>query len=116
MIGPGIWRPLTTCRTTERLGRNVMTSPSAVPPTPDEMADFYNALGPLLRMSWGDNFHFGYWDGPSDTSSVEEATDRFTDLLIERLAVGPGDRVLDVGCGIGRPALRLASATGASVV
>lgn len=93
-----------------------MTSPSAVPPTPDDMADFYNALGPLLRMSWGDNFHFGYWEGPSDTSSVEVATDRFTDLLIERLRVGPGDRVLDVGCGVGRPALRLSSATGASVV
>jgi len=93
-----------------------MTSASAVPPTPDQMADFYNGLGPLLRMAWGDNFHFGYWDGPSDTSSVEEATDRFTDLLIERLRVGPGDRVLDVGCGVGRPALRLASATGASVL
>src|ERR1044072_4209593 len=72
--------------------RSVMTSASAVPPTPDQMADFYNGLGPLLRMAWGDNFHFGYWDGPSDTSSVEEATDRFTDLLIEGLAVGPAGR------------------------
>jgi ubiquinone/menaquinone biosynthesis C-methylase UbiE len=67
-------------------------------------------------MAWDDNFHFGYWDGPSDTSSVREATDRFTDLLIERLRVGPGDRVLDVGCGIGKPALRVASATGAGVL
>jgi SAM-dependent methyltransferase len=93
-----------------------MTTPSAVPPTPEQVTDYYGALGPLLRMAWGDNFHFGYWEGPSDTSSVEEATDRFTDLLTERLRVGPGDRVLDVGCGVGRPALRLASSTGAGVM
>ena len=92
-----------------------MTTPSAVPPTPEQVTDYYGALGPLLRMAWGDNFHFGYWDGPSDRSSVEEATDRFTDLLIERLQAGPGDRVLDVGCGVGRPALRVAASTGAGV-
>ena len=89
---------------------------SAVPPTPDEMADFYSAMGSLLQMAWGDNFHFGYWEGPDDTSSVDEATDRFTDLLTERLRVGSGDRVLDVGCGVGKPAVRLASATGATVL
>lgn len=92
-----------------------MTSPSAVPPG-GTVSDYYSSLGPLLQMAWDDNFHFGYWDGPSDTRSVQEATDRFTDLLIERLRVGPGDRVLDVGCGIGKPAMRLASATGANVL
>jgi SAM-dependent methyltransferase len=93
-----------------------MTPRPAVPPTADQVTDYYGSLGPLLRMAWGDNFHFGYWDGPADTSSPEEATDRFTDLLTERLRVGPGDRVLDVGCGIGRPALRVASTTGAEVL
>ncbi|MET7763194.1 methyltransferase domain-containing protein [Streptomyces sp. NPDC005393] len=92
-----------------------MTSPSPAPPG-GTVSDYYSSLGPLLQMAWDDNFHFGYWDGPSDTSSVQEATDRFTDLLIERLRVGPGDRVLDAGCGIGKPALRVASATGADVL
>ncbi|MEU0842857.1 methyltransferase domain-containing protein [Streptomyces sp. NPDC005962] len=92
-----------------------MTSPSPAPPG-GQVSDYYSSLGPLLQMAWDDNFHFGYWDGPSDTSSVQEATDRFTDLLIERLRVGPGDRVLDVGCGIGKPALRVASTTGAGVL
>ena len=92
-----------------------MTSPSPAPPG-GQVSDYYSSLGPLLQMAWDDNFHFGYWDGPSDTSSVREATDRFTDLLIERLRVGPGDRVLDVGCGIGKPALRVASTTGAGVL
>jgi cyclopropane fatty-acyl-phospholipid synthase-like methyltransferase len=69
-------------------------------------------VGPALRAC----HHLGYWTGPADGSSVEEATDRFTDVLVEKLAVGPGDRVLDVGCGIGKPAVRLARATGCSVV
>jgi ubiquinone/menaquinone biosynthesis C-methylase UbiE len=89
---------------------------SAVPPTPDQMADFYGAMGALLQMAWGDNFHLGYWEGPDDASSVDEATDRLTDVLTERLRVGRGDRVLDVGCGVGKPAVRLASTTGATVL
>ncbi|MFI0481363.1 SAM-dependent methyltransferase [Actinomadura sp. 9N215] len=96
-----------------------MTSHSGAPgaePATGQISDYYGSLGPLLQMAWDDNFHFGYWEGPSDASSVQEATDRFTDLLIERLRVGPGDRVLDVGCGIGKPALRVAASTGASVV
>lgn len=89
---------------------------TAVPPTPDEVADFYSAMGALLQLAWGDNFHIGYWDGPDDTSSIEEATDRLTDELTSRLRLGPGDRVLDAGCGVGKPAVRLASATGATVL
>ncbi|MGW3567074.1 hypothetical protein ACWDSL_24935 [Streptomyces sp. NPDC000941] len=77
-----------------------MTSPSAPPPTSDQVTDYYSALGPLLRMAWGDNLHFGYWEGPSDRSSPQEATDRFTDVLAERLGVGVGCGVSGVGCGV----------------
>ncbi|NGO68922.1 SAM-dependent methyltransferase [Streptomyces boncukensis] len=93
-----------------------MTSASAVPPTDGRVTDYYSALGPLIQLAWGDNLHFGYWEGPQDRSSPQEATDRFTDLLAGRLRVGPGDRVLDAGCGVGRPALRVASSTGAAVL
>jgi SAM-dependent methyltransferase len=92
-----------------------MTSPSALP-TPDQMTDYYVGVGALLQMAWNDNFHFGYWDGPDDTSTIEEATNRFTHLLVSHLRLEPGDRVLDVGCGIGKPALQMASSTGASVL
>jgi cyclopropane fatty-acyl-phospholipid synthase-like methyltransferase len=93
-----------------------MTSRSAPLANADQMSGYYSATGALLQMSWGDNFHFGYWDGPSDKSSIDEATDHFTDQLIERLRLGPGDRLLDLGCGIGKPARRIAARTGASVV
>ncbi|MFJ6656353.1 SAM-dependent methyltransferase [Streptomyces sp. NPDC091377] len=61
------------------------------------------------------NIHVGYWDSAADDRSLDQATDRLTDLVAERLAGAPGRRLLDVGCGTGRPALRIARATGAQV-
>ncbi|MFJ1647229.1 methyltransferase domain-containing protein [Streptomyces sp. NPDC088258] len=57
----------------------------------------------------GGNIHVGYWDG-DDEAPIAEATDRLTDLVAGRLAPAPGQRLLDVGCGNGDPALRLAAA------
>ncbi|MEU5976089.1 class I SAM-dependent methyltransferase [Streptomyces sp. NPDC047315] len=61
------------------------------------------------------NIHVGYWDDPADGGSLDQATDRLTDLVAGRLAAVPGQHLLDVGCGTGRPALRIARATGARV-
>ncbi|EDY47834.1 NigE [Streptomyces clavuligerus] len=85
-------------------------------PSADEVAAYYDVMSPLLRLVWGDNFHFGYWEDENDDSGDEEAADRLTRLLIGKLAPGPGERVLDVGCGVGVPGLRLAELTGADVL
>ncbi|MFI0976285.1 SAM-dependent methyltransferase [Streptomyces sp. NPDC021093] len=61
------------------------------------------------------NIHVGYWDSATDDRSLNEATDRLTDLVAGQLAAAPGGRLLDVGCGTGRPALHIARATGARV-
>lgn len=87
-----------------------------ITPTAEEVGVLYDTMSPLLRLVWGDDFHFGYWLGPEDESSNEEAAERFTQILIEKIGTGPSDHVLDVGCGIGKPALALAQATGARVL
>lgn len=54
----------------------------------------------------GPDLHFGVFDGPA--TELEAATQALTDLLIERAEVRAEHQVLDVGCGVGHPAVRLA--------
>ncbi|GAA1246565.1 SAM-dependent methyltransferase [Streptomyces javensis] len=46
---------------------------------------------------------------------ADAARDRPTGILTDQLVAGPGDRVLDVGCGQGRPGVRMATRTGAEL-
>jgi O-methyltransferase StaMB len=87
--------------------------------TPDEVGQFYDriaALGPPTHY----NLHLGYWDDP-DNDDIDgevpfgEASDRLTDMMIEKLKIGAGSQVLDVGCGVGGPGVRIARLTGARV-
>jgi cyclopropane fatty-acyl-phospholipid synthase-like methyltransferase len=81
--------------------------------TPEEVGEFYDDRGWLYEIFMGDNLHIGYWD---DADPDTDPKDRLTDVLIEEVGVRPGQRLLDVGCGRGRPAIRLGKATGAEVV
>jgi cyclopropane fatty-acyl-phospholipid synthase-like methyltransferase len=85
-------------------------------PSPDDVASFYDGVGQVLNTVWGPNLHYGYWEGDDDHSPIEEATHRLTDLMINGLDPRPGERVLDIGCGIGNPALRLVQARDVHVV
>lgn len=82
---------------------------------PELVSDLYDVFTHMFKRFWSENFHYGYWLSDEDDSSVDVATDRLTDLLIERLGLGPGQRMLDVGCGIGTPALRLAGTVEADI-
>jgi 27-O-demethylrifamycin SV methyltransferase len=64
----------------------------------------------------GENIHIGFWANENDQSSLEQAQNQFTDLFIEKLHAEPASRLLDAGCGIGAPTLRIARATGTHIV
>ncbi|QFR96925.1 methyltransferase domain-containing protein [Streptomyces tsukubensis] len=85
-------------------------------PAPNDVAGFYDGIGQVLNTVWGPNLHYGYWENDADDTSIEEATHRLTDLMISGLAPRAGGRVLDIGCGIGNPALRLVGARDVNVV
>ncbi|MEV7966136.1 methyltransferase domain-containing protein [Sphaerisporangium sp. NPDC088356] len=83
---------------------------------PERTSEFYDVSNLILVELWNENFHHGYWLSEDDESSNQVATDRLTDLLIEKSGLGQGGRVLDVGCGIGTSTFRLAESTPAEIV
>ncbi|MFG1647632.1 SAM-dependent methyltransferase [Amycolatopsis sp. NPDC049252] len=83
-----------------------------------DVADVYDQLSEFFTTILGGSIHLGYWaegDTLGDNAMVA-ASERLTAMMIDKIAVGPGQRVLDVGCGTGQPALELVRATGADVL
>ncbi|MFJ8148769.1 SAM-dependent methyltransferase [Streptomyces sp. NPDC096048] len=85
-------------------------------PTAERVGDYYDKGVDLFPLLWDENLHMGYWTDEDDASSVAVATERMTRQLVDRLAPRPGQRILDVGCGLGKPAVALASAHPVQVV
>ncbi|MFY1679632.1 MULTISPECIES: SAM-dependent methyltransferase [unclassified Streptomyces] len=90
---------------------------SQTPPVPRAVGELYDrlTLNAMRDGSFNPNVHIGYWDEPDTPASIDEAMDRLTDVFIESMAVDAGSHVLDLGCGVGGPALRLVARTGARV-
>jgi SAM-dependent methyltransferase len=59
------------------------------------------------RRRWNDEYFASLWP------KRERLTDRVTGYLLELLALRPGERVLDVGCGGGKTSIEAARAVGA---
>lgn len=75
---------------------------------------FHYDLSTLFyRLLWGRHIHHGLW-------KADEAPDvaqlNLTDTLAELAGIQPGDRVIDVGCGMGGSSIRLAKQFGAEVM
>ncbi|KOV24118.1 SAM-dependent methyltransferase [Streptomyces sp. XY152] len=73
--------------------------------------DFYEiVLGPSMVYSCA------YWPAPPPRGTLEQAQHDKLDLVARKLALKPGRRLLDVGCGWGSMAVHAARDHGVSVV
>ena len=84
--------------------------------TSEQVGAYYDQLAQYYRLVWENNLHVGYWLPDDPDAPLAVAQNNLTDLLISKTPVGPGQNVLDVGCGLGRPGVRLAEKTGCGVV
>ncbi|MEU5110267.1 cyclopropane-fatty-acyl-phospholipid synthase family protein [Streptomyces longwoodensis] len=73
--------------------------------------DFYElVLGPSMVYSCA------YWPAPEPEGTLEQAQHDKLELVSRKLALTPGQRLLDVGCGWGSMAIHAAREHGVSVV
>jgi 27-O-demethylrifamycin SV methyltransferase len=77
-------------------------------------AAHYDRVHRAWELIMGAEFHYGWFASPD--TPLEAATEALTRSMLERAAIGAGDRVLDVGCGTGRQACDLTAGLGASVL
>jgi O-methyltransferase StaMB len=81
--------------------------------TAQSVGAYFDLITDEGRLFYGDSFHLGYF--PQGDESLREALDAHTDLVAELARVSAAGHVLDVGCGIAAPALRIARRYGCGV-
>lgn len=75
--------------------------------------EYYALLAPIYRMVKGESMHFAIYAG---AESSEEAISRTERALADEGEFAAGMRVLEVGCGMGGPAMNIAAYSGVEVV
>ena len=73
----------------------------------------YDRVTAAWTLLLGDDLHYGVFRRPAD--DLRSATHELTRVMIDAARLSPGDTVLDVGCGTGAPACRLAAELGVRV-
>ncbi|GAA3273317.1 SAM-dependent methyltransferase [Streptomyces lavendulae] len=81
----------------------------------DGVGAMYDLHTDLFAEVLGGSMHVGYWSGAEDARPLAAASAHMTGLVAERLALTPGQQVLDVGCGNGKPAVQVAADHGVHV-
>jgi sterol 24-C-methyltransferase len=73
---------------------------------------YYNLGTDLYEYGWGQSFHFCRF---AYGEPFHQAIARHEHYLAAKIGIKDGDRVLDVGCGVGGPAREIAKFTGAHI-
>jgi tocopherol O-methyltransferase len=79
----------------------------------EAVRDHYDRVSAFYQSLWGEHIHHGYWE---DGESAPRAQVKLVERLAARARIPRGARVLDVGCGVGGPALWLARNLNCSVL
>ncbi len=78
----------------------------------DSIRNHYQ-LGTLFyRLLWGPHIHHGLWNG---NESAQVAQCQLTDTLADLASISSADQLVDIGCGMGGSAIRLAKLRGCDV-
>lgn len=77
------------------------------------VANYYSLTTDIYEVTWGGSFHLANrFHGETFAESIQ----RHESYLALRMQLKSGDRVLDIGCGIGGPLRRIAHLTGAHII
>lgn len=71
------------------------------------IANFWNKTSDGWRQIWGPHIHHGYYPKNQSLSPLQ-AQEKLIDKLIELFDIKAGDKILDVGCGMGGSSIHLA--------
>ena len=74
---------------------------------------YYDLATDFYEFGWGQSFHFAPM---AKGRSFKQAIVEHEHYMADRLALEPGSRVLDVGCGVGGPMREIARYTGATII
>jgi sterol 24-C-methyltransferase len=73
---------------------------------------YYDLTGDVYRAAWGPSHHFAAYRPGQDRSEATRATEHD---LADRAGLNADSHALDIGCGVGGPALSIAAYTGARI-
>lgn len=77
-----------------------------------EIRAHYDLATPFYRLLWGPHVHHGLWNG---NESSDDAQVRLIEAAAAQAGIRRGDRVIDVGCGMGGSSVHLANQFGCDV-